>query len=478
MELAIRDRIKALASASTLSEAFARVPAAGDRGPSEPLVTANRIAGFSAHTITPGPEAPKEEPQTPKRKIIVIDIGTRTSLVWRNWGNDGKGGVGSVKIVNNDGSTADLIHIPTLVGFRKQNEDPLPRNFKDERDRADIGNERIEADNQEENVVSIGIEAYDNWTRDPAIDCRSAVVRGNIADIAPYRAVTRYMIRLVDPSFGISFPPPGKGEKRPLLILGVPETVTKPHRRAITIMVKQQLNADVILVAEQVCDVFGARIHDGTDTGAPLPFTDAESFGVMNIGGGTTDFAIASKKKVLLPKSYNVAGVDFDEHIVKMCHRMGLIIDPATAIAIKETLGSALPPDHLNFEAKKLDEQERHEINGSSTTTGKPHRIYITRAQVRDCLQSPLRDLVRVVDQYLEYTNGSSRIQGDIRKRGFYLMGGGGKLARLAQYLEDHYKAQGIELKFQLAINADRTVFDGLIAMAQNPQFLDMALAA
>ena len=167
-------------------------------------------------------------------------------------------------------------------------------------------------------------------------------------------------------------------------------------------------------LTKPVAAAYGARLPIGTPTGNM----------VVDMGGGTTEAAVASMYDIVVWSSVRIGGNRFDEAIVNYVRKKyNLLIGEQSAEEIKIAIGSALP----------LEDDRLTEVRGRDQVTGLPKIIQISSGEVTEALQEPLRAVVSTVRATLEKT--PPELAADIIDRGMVLTGGSSQLRNIAQLL-------------------------------------------
>src|SRR5512141_3306765 len=145
---------------------------------------------------------------------------------------------------------------------------------------------------------------------------------------------------------------------------------------------------------------------------------------VGDIGGGTTNVAVASLSGVVYSRSVRVAGNEMDDAVMQFLKRKyNLLIGERTAEAIKIEIGSAYP----------LDEPISMEIKGRDLVEGVPKTLNLTDAEVREALAETVGIILDAVRVALEKT--PPELSADIMDKGIVLTGGGSMLKNLDRRL-------------------------------------------
>ena len=128
----------------------------------------------------------------------------------------------------------------------------------------------------------------------------------------------------------------------------------------------------------------------------------------------------------LLRTSIKVAGVDFDEALVRhMRKKHNLLIGERTAEEIKINIGAAY----------KRPELLTMEVRGRNLVTGLPKTIVVTSDETLEALLETSMQIVDAVHSVLERT--PPELAADIYDRGIVLTGGGALLSGLDLLIEE-----------------------------------------
>jgi rod shape-determining protein MreB len=179
--------------------------------------------------------------------------------------------------------------------------------------------------------------------------------------------------------------------------------------------------------------------------GAGLPVYDAAGSMIVDIGGGTTDVAVASLGGIVSANSIPIGGDDMDDAIVQYVKKeYSLLLGERTAENIKIAMGTAFPtPDEPNAE-----------IRGRDMITGLPSTVLISTAEIRRALDEPVTAIIDAVRNVLDST--PPELAGDIAVSGIVLAGGGAQLSALADRMR-----HDLQMPVRLADNALQCVVLG-----------------
>jgi rod shape-determining protein MreB len=230
---------------------------------------------------------------------------------------------------------------------------------------------------------------------------------GVISDFEACEEMLRRFIRKVNGGFQL-------GGLR--VLIAVPSGITKVERRAVEESASRAGASKVILLEEP----FVAAI------GAGLPIAEASANMIVDIGGGTTEIAIISLAGIVLKKSIRVGGDEMDEAIISFLKSAyTLNIGYRTAEDIKIKIGSAY----------KLDQELKMDVRGQDSVSGLPKMVRITSQEIREALNSTLREIAEMIRKALELC--PPELSSDLVERGFFMAGGGALVRGIDTYLSD-----------------------------------------
>jgi rod shape-determining protein MreB len=138
---------------------------------------------------------------------------------------------------------------------------------------------------------------------------------------------------------------------------------------------------------------------------------------IVDIGGGTTEFAVISLGGIVYAKSIRVAGDEMDMAIMEYLRKTyNLMIGERTSEEIKIRIGSAYP----------LEEELTMDVRGRDLIAGLPKTISITSVEVREALADTVQVIVDAAKSTLEHT--PPELAADLIDRGIVMAGGGSLL--------------------------------------------------
>ncbi|PCI40942.1 MAG: rod shape-determining protein [Rhodospirillaceae bacterium] len=257
-------------------------------------------------------------------------------------------------------------------------------------------------------VLAVGNEAKQMLGRTPGdIHAIRPLRDGVIADFEVAEEMIKYFIRKVHNRRSFA---------SPLVVVCVPSGSTAVERRAIQESAESAGARKVFLIEEPMAAAIGAG----------LPVTEPTGSMVVDIGGGTTEVAVLSLGGIVYARSVRVGGDKMDESIIAYIRRNhNLLVGEASAARIKESIGSACPPEE--------GEGRTMAIKGRDLMNGVPKEIIISERQIAESLAEPVGAIIEAVKVALEHT--APELAADIVDKGIVLTGGGGLLGNIDHVL-------------------------------------------
>jgi len=257
-------------------------------------------------------------------------------------------------------------------------------------------------------VLAVGNEAKQMLGRTPGdIHAIRPLRDGVIADFEVAEEMIKYFIRKVHNRRSFA---------SPMVVVCVPSGSTAVERRAIQESAESAGARKVFLIEEPMAAAIGAG----------LPVTEPTGSMVVDIGGGTTEVAVLSLGGIVYARSVRVGGDKMDEAIIAYIRRNhNLLVGEASAARIKESIGSACPPEE--------GEGRTMEIKGRDLMNGVPKEIIISERQIAESLAEPVGAIIEAVKVALEHT--APELAADIVDKGIVLTGGGALLGNIDHVL-------------------------------------------
>lgn len=200
------------------------------------------------------------------------------------------------------------------------------------------------------------------------------------------------------------------------VMIGVPAGATDVERRAVLEAALEVGAKEAYLIEEPMAAAIGANMPVGAPVGNM----------VVDIGGGTTDIAIASLGGLVVFESLRVGGDKFDEAIVRYMRRQyNLAIGEQTAEEVKKTIGACV--------TTAFPEEKTMEIRGGDLVQGLPRQITVSSVDIARAIEDPVLSIIAGIKRVLEKT--PPELAADVIDRGIILTGGGAYLRGLADLI-------------------------------------------
>jgi len=258
-------------------------------------------------------------------------------------------------------------------------------------------------------IKGIGLEAKRMLGRTPAgIEAVRPLKDGVIADVDVTEIMLRYFLKTVTANRFFKI--------RPLIVVGVPSGITELERRAVRSSAHAAGAKQVYMVSEPMAAAIGVGLPVETPTGNM----------VIDVGGGTTEIAVIALSGSVADTSIRVGGDELDAAIVTFLRKnYNLLIGEPTAEAIKIQIGSAYP----------IEEEKEMMVKGRDLVSGIPKTVRVHSAEIRECLQEAIQNIVGAVRRALEIT--PPELASDIVDRGIVMTGGGALVRGLDTLLRE-----------------------------------------
>lgn len=221
----------------------------------------------------------------------------------------------------------------------------------------------------------------------------------------------------------------------PRVVTCVPGEITEVEKRALVNVISSIGVRKVCLIDEPIAAAKGA----GLDINSPHGRI------IVDIGGGTTNIAIISLGGIASSKSIKIAGNTMDDEIIKYVRRNhSMFIGKRMAEDAKKAIGRVFPG--------RTDMTYR--LKGRDSVTGLPKTLDITSDEMLDILSEPAMQIVKQIQQILEYA--PPELAGDIYTDGITMTGGGAQLKGFSDLI-----AKKTKLKVTLAAHPSNCVIMG-----------------
>ena len=266
-------------------------------------------------------------------------------------------------------------------------------------------------DKKKKTVLAVGSDAYKMIGRTPEHIVAVKPLRdGVISDNETTEAMVAAFIKKVSSSMML----------KPRIILCVPSSITDVENRAVVEAALSAGARKVFIIKEPIAALLGAGID----------ISKAKGTMVVDIGGGTTDIAVASFNGIVQDTSIKIAGNKFDEAIIKyISAKYKILIGEKTAEQTKMQLANVYKPD----ENKKMI------VKGRNLIKGLPESLEISEKDIYEAVIDLVEEITLGVRSVLERT--PPELVGDILASGIILTGGGALLGGLDKYIQEHIGA-------------------------------------
>ncbi len=257
-------------------------------------------------------------------------------------------------------------------------------------------------------VVAVGDEAKKMLGRTPGnIVAIRPMKDGVISDFEITEAMLRYFIKKVHRRRVLI---------RPAMVIAIPSGITEVEKRAVKDSAERAGARSVDLIEEPKAAAVGVG----------LPVEEPAGNMIVDVGGGTTEFAVISLGGIVYSRSIRVAGDEMDTAIIEYLRKTyNLMIGERTAEEIKIRIGSGFP----------LEEELNMDVRGRDLIAGLPKTISITSMEIREALAEPVQAIVEGAKMTLEKT--PPELSADLIDRGIVLAGGGALLRGLDKLIAE-----------------------------------------
>ena len=239
----------------------------------------------------------------------------------------------------------------------------------------------------------------------PGITTIRPLKDGVIADFQAAEMMLKEFIKMTGTK-GYLFPPSLK------MVVCIPSGITEVEERAVRDSSEQAGAKEVRMIFEPMAAAIGA----GLDVMSP------DGNMVVDIGGGTSEVAVIALGGIVINRSSQTAGDEFNDNIIDYMRRQhSILIGRSTAEAVKFKVGAAI--DNLE------DPPEDYEIHGRDLVDGIPKAVKVNYREVAAALDHSISEIESIVLNTLESTPPES--SADIYKNGIYMAGGGALLRGL-----------------------------------------------
>ena len=258
----------------------------------------------------------------------------------------------------------------------------------------------------ENRILAVGQEAKEMLGKTPdTIKIYRPLRDGVIADYRVAEAMIKYFIKKILGRFRFL---------KPDIVVGIPAGITSTEKRAVIEAGNNAGARAVYVVKEPVLAAIGAGI----------PINSCSGNMIIDIGGGTSEFAVISLGGVVVSKSLRVAGDKIDRAILEYIKKKyNLAIGDQTAEEIKLKIGTAIPekkPEFLN-------------VRGGDLVSGLPVNIKVSSNEICGAISGRLSEIILAIKQILKET--PPELAADIIDKGMIVSGGGALLKNIDELI-------------------------------------------
>jgi rod shape-determining protein MreB len=238
---------------------------------------------------------------------------------------------------------------------------------------------------------------------------------GVIADIATAEVMLKYFIKRSTTSRFF----------KPRVVICVPSGITSLERRAIYESVYASGVREIYLLEEAMAAAIGVGLAINEPIGNMI----------VDIGGGTTEIAIISFGGIVISRSCNIAGDEFDMDIMQYMRRnYSIIVGEHTVELIKKSIGTAIKLEN----PEENEDEATYVAKGRNISNGLPKTVTLRRSELYDAMNMSITRIITEVHDMLDEC--PPELSGDILDNGIVLTGGGALLHGLDKRLEEELK--------------------------------------
>lgn len=291
-------------------------------------------------------------------------------------------------------------------------------------------------------TVAIGQQAKQMIGRTPeAINTIQPVANGVIVDFEATQRLIQHHINQLHRSSSRKLV-----LNRPRVVIGVPSLVTAVERRAVVDAARKSGAREVYIVDESMASALGCGLLNDQAQGRLL----------IDIGGGTTEIAVASLDGLVVNKSVSVAGWAIDQAIINHSRETyQLLIGSQTAENLKLEVGQATKPE----------KPKTAMLRGRDISSGLPKGVRVDSQEIQAIIEPILDQIAVAVQEVLIET--PPELAADISHSGATIAGGGALLPGIAEYF-----TKKLEIPAQVADKPLQAVVNGLAILLDDRRLL------
>ena len=262
----------------------------------------------------------------------------------------------------------------------------------------------VAIDTRSQEVIAIGHEAYEMMGRTPeSIQVIQPLKGGVIADFDIAEAMLMLFMQRLNLTSWFA---------KPNVLICAPSKVSEIERLALIETVERAGGGRIYLEEEPKVAGVGAGIDPLSSSGSM----------VIDIGGGTSDFAVISAGEVIASESIKLAGDDLDLAIIQyLKDNFHILVGERSAESLKKAVASAvLLPE---------EEVETYDVKGRDLLTGLPKSVNVDSNMICQAIRPILIEIARVAKRVLETI--PPEMAADVMEKGILLTGGGALIYHL-----------------------------------------------
>lgn len=161
--------------------------------------------------------------------------------------------------------------------------------------------------------------------------------------------------------------------------------------------------------------------------GVNAPVSDSAPAFNLDIGGGTSNMAVASLDGIIVGISINVGGVDIDRSIAEsVASSFNMKIGPLTCERLKNEVGSLISGDG-----------KCKVVNGRDLSTGKPISKNISSEDLYSAIKSKVDIIIKYAEMVLKKI--PVEVSASVCRSGIFLTGGVSAMPGLADYISRYF---------------------------------------
>lgn len=205
---------------------------------------------------------------------------------------------------------------------------------------------------------------------------------------------------------------------KPQVLICYPSSSTLLERNLIKELV-ERTGARKIYIAEKTKI---AALGIGLDISKPLANM------IVDIGGGTTDISIISLNEVVISKTINIAGNNFNEDIINY-------IKKKYQVLIGDKTSEQIKKNYLNI---YYNDNKKIKVKGKDLISGLPNTIEIKQSELKEAIDKSINEIITGIIKVLE--DAPPEISADIVEKGLILTGGSSQICGLIELLKEKLK--------------------------------------